>query len=51
MSAICEVCKKNILADDFPDIAIGDVINCPHCGCELEIISVEPLKTEALEEK
>lgn len=51
MNSQCEICKKNILADDFPNITIGDVINCPHCNCELEVISIEPLEVQALEEK
>lgn len=51
MSSCCDVCKKDILASDFPDVTVGDVISCPHCGCELEVISVEPLEVQALEEK
>jgi lysine biosynthesis protein LysW len=51
MNPQCEVCKNDILADDFPDVTVGDVITCPHCGCELEVISVDPLEVQALEEK
>jgi len=51
MDSCCDVCKKDILADDFPNVTVGDVITCPHCGCELEVIGVEPLEVQALEEK
>lgn len=51
MSTICDVCQKDVLADDFPDVTVGDVIACPHCGCELEVIGVDPLEVQALEEK
>ncbi|MBU4338306.1 lysine biosynthesis protein LysW [Patescibacteria group bacterium] len=51
MDSHCEVCKKDVLADDFPDVTVGDVINCPHCSCELEVIGVDPLEVQALEEK
>ncbi len=51
MSSCCDVCKKDVLADDFPDVTIGDIITCPHCGCELEVISIDPLELQPLEEK
>jgi len=51
MNSCCDVCKNDILADDFPDVTIGDIITCPNCGCELEVISVDPLEVQPLEEK
>ncbi len=51
MSSYCAVCKKDVLADDYPDVTVGDIVTCPHCGCELEVISVDPLELQPLEEK
>ena len=49
MSSCCDVCKKEVLTADLPDVAVGDIITCPHCGCELEVISTDPLEVQALE--
>ncbi len=34
------------------ELMVGDVLECQNCGCEVEVLSVEPLKyRELLEEK
>ena len=36
----CPVCAAEVI---FPDDAVeGELISCPDCGTELEIISVDP---------
>jgi lysine biosynthesis protein LysW len=46
----CPDCKQSIRKKG--DVLVGDVLECPNCGCEVEILSVEPLKyRELLEEK
>ena len=40
----CPVCAAEVL---FPDDAVvGELISCPDCGTELEIISIDPPKLE-----
>lgn len=38
--AECPVCAAEILL--MADVVEGELIVCPECGAELEIISVEP---------
>ncbi|MFA7169829.1 MAG: lysine biosynthesis protein LysW [Candidatus Paceibacterota bacterium] len=46
----CKECGSPIpLEDEIPDI--GDVIVCPACGAEHEVISSEPLILELIEEE
>jgi len=33
------------------DIVLGEVVWCDHCGAELEVISVEPVRLELFEEE
>lgn len=36
----CPVCAAEV---EFPDDAVeGELLSCPECGTELEIISVDP---------
>jgi len=40
----CPVCDADVL---FPDDAVeGELITCPECGSELEIVSVDPPQLE-----
>ena len=46
----CQECKTPIpVEEDMPDL--GEVLVCPACGAEYEIISVEPLEMELIEEE
>jgi len=38
--AECPVCAAEVLI--LPDAVDGELIVCPECGAELEIINVEP---------
>lgn len=46
----CQECNSPIpLEDEMPEL--GDIITCPTCGAEHEIISCEPLQLELIEEE
>ena len=36
---------------DLNTLGVGDIIECQYCGTELEITSVDPLKTKIVEEE
>ena len=40
----CNVCGADILLGE--DVVKGELIECEDCGCELEVVSVSPLKLE-----
>ncbi|MEA3407372.1 MAG: lysine biosynthesis protein LysW [Chloroflexota bacterium] len=37
----CPECAAEITLGD--DVLEGEIVNCPECGVELEVISVDPL--------
>lgn len=41
--------ERNIIMPD--DAAVGDIIECPVCGAEMEIISTNPPQVTLLEEE
>jgi len=42
MQGNCVVCDANIVLDD--NIVVGEVICCPDCGTELEVLSIQPVE-------
>jgi alpha-aminoadipate carrier protein LysW len=47
---ICPDCKAEI--PRIENMVIGDILECPVCGTEVEILSLEPLQyKELIEEK
>ncbi|MBN1553017.1 lysine biosynthesis protein LysW [bacterium] len=44
----CPECGNLIEDEGFE---IGEIIECPECGVELEIISINPLEFEVFEEE
>ncbi|MBU4305656.1 MAG: hypothetical protein KJ893_08605 [Candidatus Omnitrophica bacterium] len=44
----CPVCSEDVEIDT--DAEIGEIASCPECEAELEIISLKPVKFEALED-
>ena len=40
----CLDCEKSFYLDFEP--VEGQIINCPHCGAELEVINVNPLELD-----
>jgi alpha-aminoadipate/glutamate carrier protein LysW len=45
---ICPECHATIVDEGYD---IGEVIECPDCGVELEVVGVEPLDLEVFEEE
>ena len=40
--AVCVVCEGNINLS--PDTEEGEIIECPECGTELEVVSIDPVE-------
>jgi alpha-aminoadipate carrier protein LysW len=45
----CPACGELVRAEE--DAMLGEVLPCVHCGAELEIIGLEPLRLELYEEE
>ena len=48
--ATCPECDAEIEVDEF-DVDKGDLISCPDCGSNLEVISTGPVELEAADEE
>ncbi len=48
--ANCPECEA-LLDVDVDEVEEGDVINCPECGLELEIVNMNPVEVERVEEE
>jgi len=44
MAVKCCVCEADVKIAD--DVMIGELINCPDCGTELEVISISPVTVQ-----
>ncbi|MGI5917821.1 MAG: lysine biosynthesis protein LysW [Anaerolineae bacterium] len=40
MAAVCPECAAEIELDD---VMLGEIIDCPDCGVELEVVGLDPL--------
>jgi alpha-aminoadipate carrier protein LysW len=49
MMATCPECAAEIEMNE--DVMEGEIIDCPDCGVELEIISIDPLTLELAPEE
>jgi alpha-aminoadipate carrier protein LysW len=43
----CPVCDNDFELD-LNGIQVGDIIECPVCGATLEVLSLDPIKLEAV---
>lgn len=41
LSALCVECEGELLLET--DVEIGELVVCPDCGIDLEVLSLEPL--------
>lgn len=41
LSALCVECEGELLLDT--DVEVGELVVCPDCGIDLEVLSLEPL--------
>lgn len=47
--ATCPECDADIDVDEY-DVDKGDLLSCPECGTNLEVVTVSPLELEAAPE-
>ncbi len=43
--AVCPKCEADVEMDEY-DIDKGEIISCPECGVELEVLGLDPLELE-----
>jgi alpha-aminoadipate/glutamate carrier protein LysW len=43
--AVCPECEADVEIDEF-DVDKGEVISCPECGVELEVVGLAPLQLD-----
>jgi alpha-aminoadipate carrier protein LysW len=48
LSTVCPECEGPLA---LQDPLVGEIMPCPHCGAELEVISLEPLRLELAPEE
>jgi alpha-aminoadipate/glutamate carrier protein LysW len=46
----CPECESNLDIDE-EDVDEGEIVSCPECGTDFEIITTSPLELKAVEEK
>ncbi len=49
MAAACPVCEADVPLED--DVVMGELIECPECGSELEVVSLEPVELDEAPEE
>ena len=47
-TVVCPECEAEIVLDS--EVEESEIIVCPDCGVELEVVSVDPLKVEVAPE-
>ena len=48
--ASCPECEAALDVED-DEVEEGEVINCPECGVELEVVHTKPIEVERVEEE
>jgi alpha-aminoadipate/glutamate carrier protein LysW len=43
--AVCPQCEADIEIDEY-DVDKGEVISCPECGVDLEVVGLSPLELD-----
>ena len=43
-TVICVECEGDVAVTD--DVIVGEILECPDCGVELEVTAVSPITTE-----
>jgi alpha-aminoadipate/glutamate carrier protein LysW len=48
--ALCPDCEAEVEIDEY-DVDKGEIISCPECGVDLEVVGLDPLQLDlALED-
>lgn len=43
--AVCPDCEADVEIDEF-DVDKGEIISCPECGIDLEVVGLSPLELD-----
>jgi alpha-aminoadipate carrier protein LysW len=43
--AVCPECEADVEMDEY-DVDKGEIISCPECGIELEVVGLAPLQLD-----
>lgn len=43
--AVCPECEADVEMDEF-DVDKGEIISCPECGVELQVVGLAPLQLD-----
>jgi alpha-aminoadipate/glutamate carrier protein LysW len=46
---LCPECESNLDVEE-EEVDEGEVISCPECGTDFEVVTVSPLELKAVEE-
>ncbi len=46
---LCPECETDLDVDD-EEVDEGEVVSCPECGMEFEVVTTNPLELKAIEE-
>jgi alpha-aminoadipate carrier protein LysW len=47
---LCPECESNLDVEE-DDVDEGEVISCPECGTDFEVVTVSPLELKAVDEE
>lgn len=50
MLPVCPECDSEIEIDEL-DVDRGEVISCPECGVDLQVVNVSPIELESAPEE
>ena len=45
LMAVCPECEADVEIDEY-DVDKGEIISCPECGVELEVVGLAPLQLD-----
>lgn len=48
--AACPECEADVELDEF-DVDKGEIISCPECGVDLQVVGLSPLELELAPEE
>jgi alpha-aminoadipate carrier protein LysW len=48
--AVCPECEADVEIDEY-DVDKGEIISCPECGIELQVVGLAPLQLDVPQEE
>lgn len=49
MATVCPECDGEVLLSD--DVIVGEIVTCPDCGADLEVMDLDPVILELAPEE